>query len=113
MKHTKGKWVVHQKGQVQRIGDNIYITVGTEQKASLKDPLEFPVANVLVSERIIKHGISRDIPTAYANAKLISKAPEMYEALKKIYCYIPSTPNTLKPDGMRSVVKSLLKEIES
>ncbi len=42
----------------------------------------------------------------YENAKLISKAPEMYEALKKVY-------SRYGDPKVQDMVESLLKELES
>lgn len=73
MNYTKGKWTAEHWVKVKGQGD-----IPTEIFAS-KNGERMQVAS-------INFDINRDLNAdeAHANAKLISKAPEMYEALKDI-----------------------------
>ncbi len=80
MKHTKGKWLLEDSGLTM-----FKYSIETDDN----------------STEIARVGTKED-------AKLISKAPEMYEALKDI---IANNWN-IKPKTVNNIV-SLLKEIES
>ena len=100
MKHTKGKWeTVHIK-YVDGSGGNCYIE------------------NELGNNFITVWGITEE---PKANAKLISKAPEIYEVLREIIEKTSAIElNTLMPlcrdnpefEWAITLGKSLLKEIE-
>jgi len=105
MKHTKGKWravnFIH-KMDTGMFRNSIAVYIGNTKNGVL-------AANAY----------GKSLEEAEANAKLISKAPEMYEALKEIseakgtYALDRMThaENTIR--DMVSIAKSILKEIES
>jgi hypothetical protein len=98
MKHTKGKWIIGR--------DDIY-------DSTIKIIAQSPECERLVAKVVITENEDR-IRTMEGenNAKLIAKAPEMYEALKRVIngkkCgdiqYVRETGK---------IIHSLLKEIES
>jgi hypothetical protein len=102
MKHTKGKWEV-----TNLTGKYFEVSAHTE---TIKRNSGYPVAKITthVNEQ------------AKANAKLISKAPEMYEALKSTYSHLLKEYNKYEFQDQTTIaraqlklIKSLLKEIES
>ncbi len=85
MKHTKGKWVMSYGA--------IALLIHSDQK---------PIAQI---------NDKMDGDEMEANAILISKAPEMYEALKTLFNKCQSLPFGI--DGIiLNKVESILKEIE-
>jgi len=95
MKHTKGKWIAK---------DNIYSTLKRTEIWSDQDNEE-PIFEILHKEV----NLSECTP----NANLISKAPEMYGALKEIYKdAVYKYGNGLLPKHIKDI-HSLLKQIES
>lgn len=87
MKHTKGKWKLHS-GEALKV----------------KDSEENNICLMSFTTNFFR----RDPEEVFANAELISKAPEMYEALKT---HVDDCINSGAeiPAGF----ESLLKEIES
>ena len=97
MKHTKGKWEVKTEyGEPSSIETKKEVIC--EFSAGL---LEYPL----------------DLDEIKANAKLISKAPEMYEALKECYSFILSDGRTMyskkQKYAFEEKIEQLIKEIES
>ena len=95
MKHTKGKWIVHS-------GEGLKI----------KDIEE----NTICSMSFVTNFFRRDPEEVYANAKLISKAPEMLEAINLFINGKKSmTMGYYSDDQVNAIdkMKSLIKEIES
>ena len=88
MKHTKGKWLIKS----QEVGYSIEPEIENDT---------YCIADVF--------GYAED--EARDNAKLISKAPEMYEALKNVYEFMSGT--NLRNLEILNDLKSLLKEIEN
>ena len=98
MKHTEGKWFI-EKGWNKA---EMHI-VANDKTIEICRTIE---ANIPIEE-------------GEANAKLISKAPEMYEALKwtydklaKVSTSYPSR-DTIESQSKMASIRSLLKEIES
>lgn len=95
--HTKGKWKLSEFDDEWIVTENGTNTVGGEQVIAVTDAQ----LNLPVEERL-------------ANAKLISKAPEMLEALEKIVgVYLTSElHDPPEEDVMYEIAKQILKEIE-
>ena len=97
MKYTNGKW------KVENLYDSNVEVISHTTK--VKHNSGWPVA------KLISNDFSQDL----TNAKLISKAPEMYEALKEAvtelsYCELDRSAS---PSGeLVHNLESLLKEIE-
>jgi hypothetical protein len=102
MKHTKGKWIAK---------DSVYSTYKRTEIWSERDNEE-PIFEIIHKEV--------NLSECSPNAKLISKAPEMYEALKDLH---ENAKENTKPDKANSqytisasqlgAIYSLLQQIES
>ena len=90
MKYTKGKWKIQNNGQGNG-GSNIDIHIG-------KGPFD----NQWIAEAKGSHVGPIDDEERLNNAKLISKAPEMYEALKWLRDNYNEDNITISSTGMHA-----------
>jgi len=100
MKHTKGKWHTTFNTAKER---------GVRNEGGFICFLPKPSHYSGQDERY-----ENELDECKANAKLISKAPEMHEALKEIFDYANEPESEIIP--LLEIIfktKSLLKEIES
>jgi len=113
MKHTKGKWSLRKlfESPIDVKDDH-----GREWKSNSIDIIQDSgrvIASIGYQTDVINQGwgTNNNIAEFEANAKLISKAPELLEALKRSDLWIKSAGG--RGTNFSKELESLLKEIES